>query len=329
MSRKSVLIQSVAAGLFVAAACSSDESSTPNDESNNPPGGTPGAGTDARTGSIQFALQVAPGVEVDTINYQISGPGMSTMTGSMDAGDGVGDTFVAALNGVPPGAERHVLLTANASNGATCSGDATAEVVADQTTMVTIVLLCRDHNGTIGINGSFDQCPLIKSVIAAPASAPVGGSISVSVVASDADGDSLMTAWTATAGSFEDPAAASTHYVCSSAGMQMLTATATDPDGCDDSVSVQVTCTPGAGQCDNGVIDAGEMCDGTNLNGETCASITMNAAPNGVLACSPDCTFDTSGCQGAPPADGGGGTAGMGGAAGTPDAGTAGGGGTL
>src|SRR5688572_28183439 len=87
MPRKSVLIHSVAAGLFVAVACSSDEPSTPNEESNNP-GDTPGAGTDARTGSIQFALQVASGVEVDTINYQISGPGMSTMTGSMDAGDG-------------------------------------------------------------------------------------------------------------------------------------------------------------------------------------------------------------------------------------------------
>ncbi|MCX6817839.1 MAG: hypothetical protein NTU57_03200 [Candidatus Aenigmarchaeota archaeon] len=45
--------------------------------------------------------------------------------------------------------------------------------------------------------------------------------------------------------------------------------------------------------CGNGVIDAGEECDGSNLNGKTCASFGYDA---GTLACSSSCKFDKSDC---------------------------------
>ena len=48
----------------------------------------------------------------------------------------------------------------------------------------------------------------------------------------------------------------------------------------------------------NGVIDQGEDCDGTNLNGQTCVSRGFNG---GVLVCSNRCRFDTSGCYNEPP----------------------------
>src|SRR5262249_40447184 len=50
-------------------------------------------------------------------------------------------------------------------------------------------------------------------------------------------------------------------------------------------------CTPaveGAGFCGNGTIDAGEQCDGSNLNGATCQS---QGFPTGTLACAPGCRY--------------------------------------
>lgn len=48
--------------------------------------------------------------------------------------------------------------------------------------------------------------------------------------------------------------------------------------------------------CGNGRIDSGEDCDGTNLNGKTCATLSGATYTGGTLACSSSCTFVTSGC---------------------------------
>lgn len=46
--------------------------------------------------------------------------------------------------------------------------------------------------------------------------------------------------------------------------------------------------------CGNGVVDVGEMCDGNDLDGQTCAQMGL---PAGTLTCSASCqSFDTSGC---------------------------------
>lgn len=50
--------------------------------------------------------------------------------------------------------------------------------------------------------------------------------------------------------------------------------------------------------CGNGRLDPGEACDGLNVSGQTCASATMAARPNGALRCSASCTLDLSGCLG-------------------------------
>lgn len=47
--------------------------------------------------------------------------------------------------------------------------------------------------------------------------------------------------------------------------------------------------------CGDGVVEAPELCDGANLNGQTC--VFQGFPGGGVLACAPDClTFDTAGC---------------------------------
>lgn len=45
--------------------------------------------------------------------------------------------------------------------------------------------------------------------------------------------------------------------------------------------------------CGNGNIDTGEQCDGSNLNGQSCAS---QGYTGGSLGCTSTCTFDASGC---------------------------------
>jgi len=47
--------------------------------------------------------------------------------------------------------------------------------------------------------------------------------------------------------------------------------------------------------CGNGVLDPGEECDGTNLNSNSCSTV-VPTRPGGALACTPTCTFDTTGC---------------------------------
>lgn len=48
--------------------------------------------------------------------------------------------------------------------------------------------------------------------------------------------------------------------------------------------------------CGNGIIDAGEDCDGANLGGLTCEDGLVGAHTGGTLACTAVCGLDTSGC---------------------------------
>lgn len=51
--------------------------------------------------------------------------------------------------------------------------------------------------------------------------------------------------------------------------------------------------------CGNGQINAGEQCDGTNLNNLTCQN--LNGYTGGTLSCDSSCQFDTSQCTGGTP----------------------------
>jgi len=46
-------------------------------------------------------------------------------------------------------------------------------------------------------------------------------------------------------------------------------------------------------ECGNGVVEAGEACDGSDLDGETCTGLGYDG---GALGCASDCTLDESGC---------------------------------
>ena len=48
-------------------------------------------------------------------------------------------------------------------------------------------------------------------------------------------------------------------------------------------------------RCGDGIVDAVEQCDSSNVNGKTCTSVPGGFS-GGTLACAANCTFDTSGC---------------------------------
>jgi len=52
-------------------------------------------------------------------------------------------------------------------------------------------------------------------------------------------------------------------------------------------------CTDAPADCGNGVVDAGEQCDGANLNEQTCETQGFDG---GTLSCTAICQFDTTGC---------------------------------
>lgn len=71
--------------------------------------------------------------------------------------------------------------------------------------------------------------------------------------------------------------------------------------GTADSVDVYGNgITPGSGPvCGNGAIEGGEVCDGSNLGGQTC--VARGCTGGGVLSCTPSCSaLDTSSCVGCP-----------------------------
>jgi hypothetical protein len=55
---------------------------------------------------------------------------------------------------------------------------------------------------------------------------------------------------------------------------------------------------PAGPVCGNGVLEAGEACDGSSLAGQDCLTFGWYL---GTLACHADCTFDVSGCVGGGP----------------------------
>lgn len=76
------------------------------------------------------------------------------------------------------------------------------------------------------------------------------------------------------------------------------------------SQGVVVMCSTGAGgagggaNCGNGMMNAGEQCDGAQLGGATCMSMNMGT---GMLQCSASCTYNTAMCTGSSSSGGTGG----------------------
>lgn len=214
---------------FAIAACSGDK---------KPPSGN--------IGSVGLAIQLSETVTVDTVRYSITGNALPPIEGNIVVGD-PGAT-ISALIDVVAGAGYTIELAAVSTDlGTTCIGEAGFDIVAGQTTSLSIVLQCHgeDGSGSVEVDAVFNNCPVATAVVVAPRSVGLGGKVMVSAVGSDQDAtDSLTYAWSASGGgSFAAPSEGRTSFTCEAAGTHELTLVVSDGK-CVSDRKVNVTCTP-------------------------------------------------------------------------------------
>jgi hypothetical protein len=180
----------------------------------------------ASGGSIGVELQIAPGVTINTVNWSISNTGSGFMqSGSVN--EQFSNTILFQVGGLPAGDGFSITLTATSVGGVfSCTGTSSFNVTAGQTTSVGITLTCSPgaaNDGTIVVNGTTVICANIDSVSVFPLETTVNNPIALAVTAS-AGGLPTTFSWTATAGTFDNPASATPNFTCpATAGMVDIT----------------------------------------------------------------------------------------------------------
>jgi hypothetical protein len=205
-------------------------------------------------GSVGLALTLPGGGIINTVNYTISGNGITPIMGMIDVSAPGTTQATALVSGLLPGMY-NVAMTATSSDMQSCTGMAPFTVVAGQTAMANVTLQCSrtDGHGSVAITGRIDQCPLITSISSTSLQAAVGSSIMIGVVASELDpGDTVTYSWTQApamggAGTFGGQTATTT-FTCTTAGTLNISVAVSDGI-CGDSRTnaIPVTCLPGSG----------------------------------------------------------------------------------
>jgi hypothetical protein len=200
------------------------------------------------TGSIGLALQAAPGFAINTVSYAITGPKGFSKAGTIDVSN---STKISALIGpLPVGKGFSVTLSADAVGGVgSCTGSASFDIVARQTTPVTVRVTCHEaaRSGSVLINGQLNVCPVVDGLSASPGEVAVGGSIALGVTAHDSDAGPkpLRYLWKASSGTLSNDAVASPTFTCTVPGSVVLSVSVSDGDptaDCADTSSLVVEC---------------------------------------------------------------------------------------
>lgn len=246
-------------------------------------------------GAVGLALSLTANVTVSAVDYSITGNGITPRTGLINVSDAAA-TPSLQVGGVPAGSGYLVALTASSVDGqTTCNGSGMVDVLANQVSLITVVMQCRatGTTGVITVGGGFNNCPSITSYSGAPATVAVGGAVTVSVSATDPDGDALMFGWTAPSGRFGDTGAPVTTFTCAANGPVTLTMTITD-GMCPTSITLPITCVPFCQvRADGTPCDDGNACTRT----DACqAGVCVGTNP--VLCTALDQCHDAGTCAG-------------------------------
>src|SRR5262252_56218 len=201
------------------------------------------------SGTVSFALQVAPGVTVLSAGYMITGPNSFSKSGTIDLSSS--STLTATIGGLPAGTGYLITLSATATDGATnCGGSAHFDVTAGHTVMVVVPLTCHEppRTGSVSVSGVLNICPAIDGITANPGEVIVGSSIALSVAAHDTDsGPSPLTyAWQTNLGTLSNPSSSTPTLNCTGPGKATVSVTVSDGDpapSCAATLSADVTCT--------------------------------------------------------------------------------------
>jgi hypothetical protein len=269
-------------------------------------------------GSLKVALAVPGGYTVNTVSYTVdSSTGAVIKSATIDV-SGAGASISFALE-LPPATGDTITLTATSTSGVVFSGTSPPfNVISGQTTLVSVTLTntvadAGTAPGQVDVNGTIvpgNHPPQITFLVVSPLQIVVGGTINVSVSATDPDlGDVLTYAWTATPdGTFASATSATTTYSSSTAGSKTITITVNDnhsPTSLTAIASVPVTVIAVAGT--GGTTGTG----GTPATGGTTGAAGAPATGGTTGTGGTPATGGTTGAAGAPAT---GGTTGTGGA---------------
>jgi hypothetical protein len=228
---------------LAAGACSSDRPAS--DVS-------PGAAIDD-SGAVGLQLVLAPGVNLDSVSYTITGPGGFVQSGMIDLRNSA--TLSAIISGLPAGKGYTITINgAIGDAGTTCVGSTAFDVTAHTTTLTIVQVQCREppSKGGVQVGGAINICPVADGLAASVGEVFVGGTIALSGTAHDTDNgpSPLSYQWTATSGTLTGATSPNATFTCTAVGPSTVRLTVSDGN-CTDSLSATLTCTAAPG------VDAG------------------------------------------------------------------------
>jgi hypothetical protein len=199
-------------------------------------------------GEVKLALSLPDGTAVNSVAWKIlSASNTVIVSGTLNTAGSHTPSFIASL---PAATGDKVNMTATTTAGVSCAGtSAPFNVVVGQSVSVAVNILCEGTVadagiGSVVVSGTVvagDHCPTLTAWLIAPQQSAAADPIDVTITAADSDvGDTLTYAWTATAGTFASPTAATTQYTCAATGPQTLSVAVTDshaPTPCTTHVS--------------------------------------------------------------------------------------------
>jgi hypothetical protein len=233
MNKRTSLVLIALAGGSLLAACNSDSNLA-----------AANGASEGGVGSVSLALQVAPGVTINSFSYSLTGP--SPSMGSINVTNS--STVSAIVSPVPAGMGYALTLNGTSTDGQTmCSGmSGSFNVNAGMTTTVMVAVACHKAKttGSVLIQGNINVCAEISSVSATP---PVGNTIAITAMADDPDSapGPITYQWTTSSGTLSSATVANPTLTCTQPGTVNLTLTVSDGDpACSDTFGVTVACPP-------------------------------------------------------------------------------------
>src|SRR5579863_9941157 len=154
-------------------------------------------------GSVDVDPIVSGPLVIDSIAFSVSGNGITPINGTIDVRDS-NATGSSRVGGLPSGFGYQLALTATtADQGTFCSGQATFDVAAPETTELSMSFVCINANTVrvISNGGTPHTCPSVASLSVARAP----GGVLVSASAFSFDNLTPLFTWDAPLGSFGAP----------------------------------------------------------------------------------------------------------------------------
>ncbi|MBW2629671.1 MAG: hypothetical protein JRE45_18935 [Deltaproteobacteria bacterium] len=200
-------------------------------------------------GSLLLQLELAAGVEISEVRWEISGGDMEPMAGVIDT-SAPGATASVEVFGLRPGQGYLVALEAMTIDPeVACGGDAFFDVEAGASTEVMVMLNCKppERFGGVRVNGELNVCPELTKVVVSPLQTSIGDEITLSATAFDPEGDPITFFWFGGGGEIADSSAPSTTYTCERVGEHVIYVGIRDDSfACIDQYwSVEVKCVHG------------------------------------------------------------------------------------